>query len=274
MYIYIYIYMYTRFAFLALTIAVTEFDKSTKILQILFAGDLWPTQDTTRYDTIRYDSDWFCTARHARSAVCCAFRCGCNATWGDMVQNFGNFTSQDFDTFLHSCCADSSSPQISAILVGHFTVEHDSLRDSPQNVRKNCADKRQNLGSRNSLVQCLFPPSFWKYTSVCFLTESEFLAAADVFGGLSASLAELARGVAERALYIPPWGSPPGGRRPEPSRARSEFEYKKNLCCYFDIEIEETVMSFNCETIVSLFRFNVEIIPRPMHTVSFHNFKS
>ena len=33
----------------------------------------------------------------------------------------GNFTSQDFDTPLHSFCAASSSPQISAILGGHFT---------------------------------------------------------------------------------------------------------------------------------------------------------
>ena len=42
--------------------------------------------------------------------------------------DLGNFTSQDFDIFLRSFCADSSSPQISAILVGHFTGESISLR--------------------------------------------------------------------------------------------------------------------------------------------------
>ena len=51
-----------------------------------------------------------------------------------LLPYLGNFTSQDFDIFifLHSCCADSSSPQISAILVGNFTWEDDSLRESLQ----------------------------------------------------------------------------------------------------------------------------------------------
>ena len=44
----------------------------------------------------------------------------------------GNFTSQDFVIFPHSCCADSSSPRISAILVGRFTVENDCLCKSPR----------------------------------------------------------------------------------------------------------------------------------------------
>ena len=44
----------------------------------------------------------------------------------------GSFTSQDFDVFLRGFCADASSPQISAILVGHSTCENDSLRKCPQ----------------------------------------------------------------------------------------------------------------------------------------------
>ena len=44
----------------------------------------------------------------------------------------GSFTSQDVVVFLHCFCADSSSPQISAILVGNITVENDSLRKSSQ----------------------------------------------------------------------------------------------------------------------------------------------
>ena len=35
--------------------------------------------------------------------------------------SLGNFTSQDFDIFPRSFCADASSPQISATVVGHFT---------------------------------------------------------------------------------------------------------------------------------------------------------
>ena len=40
------------------------------------------------------------------------------------------FTSLDFDTFLRSFCADSSSPQISAILLDNFTRANYSLRKS------------------------------------------------------------------------------------------------------------------------------------------------
>ena len=65
----------------------------------------------------------------------------------------GNFMSQEFDICLRSFCADSSSPQISAILVGHFTVENNSLRNYPQNFCKNCAMKYTNPSSRNSLSQ-------------------------------------------------------------------------------------------------------------------------
>ena len=40
--------------------------------------------------------------------------------------------AQDSDTFLRTCCAASSSPQISAIFVGHFTLENWILCKSPQ----------------------------------------------------------------------------------------------------------------------------------------------
>ena len=64
----------------------------------------------------------------------------------------GNFTSQDSDTVLRTFRADSSSPQISATLVGHFTGTHDSLCSSPKNFTKfHCTDKCQDPGSRNSL---------------------------------------------------------------------------------------------------------------------------
>ena len=47
---------------------------------------------------------------------------------------------------------DSSSPRISATLVGHFTGERDSLRKSSRFFHNNCADICQTPGSRNSLV--------------------------------------------------------------------------------------------------------------------------
>ena len=46
---------------------------------------------------------------------------------------------------------DSSSPQISAILVGHFTVENAVSANLPKNILKNCADRCQNPGSQNFL---------------------------------------------------------------------------------------------------------------------------
>ena len=39
----------------------------------------------------------------------------------DKDLEIGNFTSQDFGIRLHSFGADSSSPQLSEIFVGHFT---------------------------------------------------------------------------------------------------------------------------------------------------------
>ena len=56
---------------------------------------------------------------------------------------FGIFGHLEFghlefwDICLRSFCADSSFPQISAILVGHFTMENDSLRNSRRNFHKN-----------------------------------------------------------------------------------------------------------------------------------------
>ena len=48
----------------------------------------------------------------------------------------GNRTSQEFGICRRACCADSSSPEISAILVGHFrwkvTVSA-KFHNSPQN---------------------------------------------------------------------------------------------------------------------------------------------
>ena len=70
---------------------------------------------------------------------------------GQEGAELGNLTSQDYDMFLRICCTDSSSPQISAILVVHFTCENDSLRNSPQNFHNNRAEQVQNPGSRNSL---------------------------------------------------------------------------------------------------------------------------
>ena len=43
-------------------------------------------------------------------------------------QERGNFTRQDSEILQRGFCGDSSSPQISAILVGHFTGENGSLR--------------------------------------------------------------------------------------------------------------------------------------------------
>ena len=61
-----------------------------------------------------------------------------------------DLTSRDFDYFLRSFCADSSSLQISTIPVGHFTMENDSLRKSLQNIQKCCADKM----SKSWLAKC------------------------------------------------------------------------------------------------------------------------
>ena len=61
-----------------------------------------------------------------------------------------NFTSQDFGTFLHNFRAHSSSPQISATLFGHSTRENVSLRKSPQNFRKQCADKHVKILARET----------------------------------------------------------------------------------------------------------------------------
>ena len=54
---------------------------------------------------------------------------------------------------MRSFCEDSSSPQISAIRVGHVSWENDSLRNSPQNFHKNGAEQYQYPGSQNSLVE-------------------------------------------------------------------------------------------------------------------------
>ena len=67
----------------------------------------------------------------------------------------GNFTSLDFEMFLRCFCADSSSPQISAILVGHFAMENASLRKSPQlpaKLPKDLRRKKKSPGSRHSYV--------------------------------------------------------------------------------------------------------------------------
>ena len=48
------------------------------------------------------------------------------------ICKLGSFTSQAFDVFLRSFYADSSSPQISATLVGYLARENGSLRKSPQ----------------------------------------------------------------------------------------------------------------------------------------------
>ena len=44
----------------------------------------------------------------------------------------GNLTTGFWCFFLPSCCADSSSPQISAILAAHSTLENNSLGKSPR----------------------------------------------------------------------------------------------------------------------------------------------
>ena len=46
----------------------------------------------------------------------------------DSYPDVGNFTSQDFDICLRSCCADSSSPQISGIPFCRFTVENNIVK--------------------------------------------------------------------------------------------------------------------------------------------------
>ena len=51
-----------------------------------------------------------------------------------MGPRFGLAASLEF-VFLRSFYADSSSPQISAKLVGHFTLKHGSLPESPQKLR-------------------------------------------------------------------------------------------------------------------------------------------
>ena len=69
------------------------------------------------------------------------------------VLRLGNFTSLDFDICLHSFRADSSSLQISAILVGHFTRRNVCIRDSLQNFQNNCAEK--NILARE--IPCTAP---------------------------------------------------------------------------------------------------------------------
>ena len=52
------------------------------------------------------------------------------------ILDLGNFKSQDFNLSLRCFCLNSSSPQISPILSGNFTMENGSLRKSPP---KTCA---------------------------------------------------------------------------------------------------------------------------------------
>ena len=47
-----------------------------------------------------------------------------------MMIKVGNFVSLDSGMFLRTLCADSSSPQISAILLGHLTETKHILRKS------------------------------------------------------------------------------------------------------------------------------------------------
>ena len=63
-----------------------------------------------------------------------------------------SFTSQDSDIFLHSFCADSSSPQISAILVGHLTQNTCILRKSPQ-----FKTSRINAQNNINILACKIP---------------------------------------------------------------------------------------------------------------------
>ena len=51
--------------------------------------------------------------------------------------------------------ADSSSPQVSAILVDHFTQKNDSLSDSPQNFSKNCAENIKILARETPFAEVL-----------------------------------------------------------------------------------------------------------------------
>ena len=63
--------------------------------------------------------------------------------------------SQDSDICLRTFCADLSSPQISAILVGHCTTTNTlstNICSSPQDFQNdNCADKYQSPASQNSI---------------------------------------------------------------------------------------------------------------------------
>ena len=71
-------------------------------------------------------------------------------------QALGNFTSQDSDISLRTFCADSSSPQISAIHIGHFTRTNCVLRKSPQFSAKLPQQFRRDMpnpGSQSSLVR-------------------------------------------------------------------------------------------------------------------------
>ena len=63
----------------------------------------------------------------------------------------GNFTSHGFELLLRSFCTESSSRQISAILFGQLTGKTDSLRNSPQNFRRNCAETYATPGSQHFL---------------------------------------------------------------------------------------------------------------------------
>ena len=77
---------------------------------------------------------WCCMpadlARAARAcgrfavAACASRRRGLGRRWLHTQRRLGNFTSQDFVIILRSFCANSSSPQISAILVGNFTRDN------------------------------------------------------------------------------------------------------------------------------------------------------
>ena len=75
----------------------------------------------------------------------------------------GNFRSQDSDMFLFSFCADSSSPQISAILVGHFTGggANGGLRKCPRFSATHPKEMRNKI-SKSWLVK--FPRDQYQFS--------------------------------------------------------------------------------------------------------------
>ena len=77
-----------------------------------------------------------------RSGQLCQRRCVC--------VHLGSFTIQDLDICLRSFCADSSSPQISAICVCDFTVEM-TVSAILRKISTKCVEKCQNPCSRNCL---------------------------------------------------------------------------------------------------------------------------